>query len=114
MQVTLVDGSDREDHCIRAEDFTFVVDLGSVLQRLREGEEIRNFLIVDLKVRLGQVQSVDFRVLTGTMHNSASSSRDMKSIGRRNAFEVLLVEDLAEWMAISIRRTLCTRHRVKV
>ena len=100
--VTLVDGSDREDHCIRAEDFTFIVDLGSGLQRLRGDEEIRNFLAVDLKVRLGQVQSVDFRVLTGKMHNSASFSRDVKSIGRGSAFEVLLLEDLAEWMVISM------------
>ena len=99
--VTQADGPDGEDHCIRAEDFTFIVDLGSALQRLRGGEEIRAFLIVDLKLRLGRVQSVDFRVLTGKMQASGSFARDTKSIGRGSAFETLLLEDLAEWMVIS-------------
>ena len=99
--VTQADGPDAEDHCIRAGDFTFIVALGSVLQRLRGGEDIRAFLLVDPEVRLGQIQNVDFRVLTGKMQASGSFARDTKSIGRGSAFETLLLEDLAEWMMIS-------------
>ena len=65
------------------------------------GEEIRAFLVVDPVVRLGQIQSVDFRVLTGKMQASGSFARDTKSIGRGSSFETLLLEDLAEWMMIS-------------
>ena len=65
------------------------------------GEEIRAFLVVDPVVRLGQIQSVDFRVLTGKMQASGSFALDTKSIGRGSSFETLLLEDLAEWMMIS-------------
>lgn len=100
--VTLRNGPKAEDHCIRAEDFVFVVDLGSgAMTCLRGGEEIRAFLATSGMSAVSQVASVDFKVLTGKMHNSASFSREVRSIGRGSVFEVLLLEDLCEWMVIS-------------
>ena len=100
-QVTLADGPDAEDHCLRARDFVFLVDLEGAQQRLRGGEEIRMFLLGEYVARLRQVLSVDFVVMTGKNQNRKSFARTAKTIGRGSIFEELLLEDLCEWMVVS-------------
>ena len=100
-QVTLADGAGAEDHCLRAGDFVFVVEMRGAQQRLRGGEEIRAFLKEDFEVRRKQVLSVDFVVVTGKTQNSKTFARTAKTIGRGSVFEELLLEDLCEWMLVS-------------
>ena len=99
--VTLRDGPRAEDHCIRAKHFLFWVELATGRIRLTGGEEIRAFLVVDFHVRMAQVVGVDIMAMTGKTQGRPSFSREAKSIGRRSAFETVLLKDILEWMVIS-------------
>ena len=99
--VTLKDGPKAEDHCIRANEFRFLVVMDGEERWFLGGEEIRGFLVVDFHVRLGMVMSVDIVVLTGKTQHRASFSREARTIGRESAFEALTLEDLCQWMVVS-------------
>ena len=102
--VTLKDGKDKEDHCVRARDMLFQVKLrGGEEGHVRGGEELREFL----GTRDGgsrDVLRVDIRVLTGKTMNKGSFSSEGRVIARESVWESLLLEDLCEF---TVRSGVC-------
>lgn len=94
--VTQADGRKAEPHCIRAKDFTFIVQDGSGVEtRFRGGPVIREYLSRDPANR-SKVVRVEVVVMTGKTQNRASFVRSVEVIGRANHWESLILDDLVE------------------
>jgi hypothetical protein len=94
--VTQADGPTAEKHCLRAKDFTFVVQgEGGGVMRIRGGPGISEYLRRDPANR-AKVLQVEVVVVTGKTQNRASFVRDVKVIGRGNHWESLILDDLLE------------------
>ena len=92
---------DNPDHSLKCKHMKFYVkQVGSeALSIIRGGEEIRNFLKGNLKSHVTLVVFLEISFLTSkTVRKVTTNVVDVKKVGRSTPEEVVLLEDICEWM----------------
>lgn len=97
--LTLKDGKNREDHCIRAGHLSFLVQQppDMAIEKVKGGPTITNYL-KSADVSSSMVLSVDMVYMTSKMHKKTRTYiENPKVIARRTDEESMVLDDLLEW-----------------
>ena len=92
--LTLRDGPSAEDHCIRARDLLFHVDIDDQKIAVHGGEPLRNLLGGDL-LKIGKVSNCELTYLT------SKSGGSKQILGRSTSCESRVLDDICEWVMFS-------------
>ena len=92
--LTLRDGPSAEDHCIRARDLLFHVDIDDQKIAVHGGEPLRNLLGGDL-LKIGKVSDCELTYLT------SKSGGSKQILGRSTSCESRVLDDICEWVMFS-------------
>jgi hypothetical protein len=116
--LTLKDGKNREDHCIRAGHLSFLVQQppGMTIERLKGGPTMTKYL-KGAGISYSMVLSVDMVYITSKMHKKTKTYiENPKVIARRTEEENMVLNDLLEWFehsSIKEGDELLTRYSVE-